>query len=57
VQYLLDYAIRACSRADQLEKKEAGYYAVRVIGKAPEVVIANIESKGGVYRSRDEIED
>lgn len=46
-----------CKEANSAEKKEAGYYAVRVIGEPPETVKQNIEHKGGQYRSRDDLED
>jgi hypothetical protein len=45
------------SRADCPDKKQPGLYAARVSGRPPPDVIEAIESKGGTYRPRDEVEE
>ena len=39
------------------DKKQSGLYAVRVTGRPPMDVIEAIESRGGVFRARDVVED
>jgi transcription elongation factor SPT4 len=39
------------------DKRVRGLYAVRVTGVPPQDVMDAIQSKGGVYRSRDAVED
>lgn len=39
------------------DKKKRGLYAVRVTGRPPQDVIDAIESRGGVYRPRDAVEE
>lgn len=39
------------------DRKQPGLYAARVTGRPPPDVIEAIESKGGTYRPRDEVEE
>lgn len=39
------------------DKKRRGLYAVRVTGRPPQDVIDAIETRGGMYRPRDAVEE
>ncbi|RSH81192.1 transcription elongation factor spt4 [Apiotrichum porosum] len=45
------------ARWQRIDKKKRGLYAVRVTGRPPQDVIDAIESRGGVYRPRDAVEE
>ncbi|WOO82014.1 Transcription elongation factor SPT4 [Vanrija pseudolonga] len=45
------------ARWQRIDKKKRGLYAVRVTGRPPQDVIDAIEAQGGVYRSRDAVEE
>ncbi|ORX40645.1 transcription initiation protein spt4 [Kockovaella imperatae] len=45
------------ARWQRIDKRARGLYAVRVTGRPPPDVIDAIESRGGVYRPRDAVDD